>query len=71
MGTFPAADVPLQPKIVVYTKQAAGRTIGAEADIFVTAGLPNANYGKNSNLEVKNSNFVPRGFSATIETNQR
>lgn len=49
-----------KPKIVVYTKKAAGRTIGAEADTMVSASVPTANYGKNTNLEVRNSEFVPR-----------
>lgn len=49
-----------KPKIVVYTKKATGRTIGAEADTMVSASVPTANYGKNTNLEVRNSAFVPR-----------
>ncbi|WP_173219187.1 DUF7594 domain-containing protein [Paenibacillus alba] len=49
-----------KPKIVVYTKKATSRTIGAEADTMVSGSVPNANYGKNTNLEVRNSAFVPR-----------
>ncbi|NOU73070.1 DNRLRE domain-containing protein [Paenibacillus sp. LMG 31458] len=49
-----------KPKIVIYTKKSSGRTIGAEADTMVSGSVPTANYGKNTNLEVRNSAFVPR-----------
>ncbi|MBP1963226.1 DUF7594 domain-containing protein [Paenibacillus aceris] len=55
-----------QARILLYTKktksqgQVKSLTIGAEADTMVSASVPTANYGKNTNLEVRNSAFVPR-----------